>query len=165
MQLPDFKDITVRVAMPARPEGASRLVPQDASAAIITVGDGYLMQHRDDHPWIFHPGHWGLFGGAFEPGESALDAMRRELREELDLSVPPDALSEFCALSISLNGLADVQRVYFTVALTADDLLPLKLGEGQAMRVLSPTEIFERGRKVCPHDAIVLWSHIQERRE
>ncbi len=43
---------------------------RDAAAAIIFLDDGrYLMQHRDDKPGIFYPDHWGLFGGAIEPGE------------------------------------------------------------------------------------------------
>ena len=37
---------------------------------------------------IFYPGHWGLFGGAMEPGEAADAALRRELQEELGLAAP-----------------------------------------------------------------------------
>ena len=50
-----------------------RLRPADAAAALIVVGaDGhYLMQLRDQKAGIFYPGHWGLFGGAIDPGCNA----------------------------------------------------------------------------------------------
>ena len=57
-----------------------------AVAAIVVVDqDRHLMQLRDDIPGIWYPGHWGLFGGAFDTGEEEIAALRRELREELEL--------------------------------------------------------------------------------
>ena len=41
--------------------------------------DLYLMQLRDDNPSIVFPGHWGLFGGTIEIGESTCEAASREL--------------------------------------------------------------------------------------
>jgi 8-oxo-dGTP pyrophosphatase MutT (NUDIX family) len=55
--------------------------------AILTVGDRYVLQLRDNDPRIEAPGRWGLFGGGREPGESAEDAIRRDLAEELTVQV------------------------------------------------------------------------------
>lgn len=48
----------------------------------------FLMQLRDDIAGIAYPGHWGFFGGHLEPGESADEAIRRELLEEIGYAPP-----------------------------------------------------------------------------
>lgn len=50
-----------------------------------------LLQHRDDDAPL-HPGTWGFFGGAVEPGEAVSAGLLREAREELDLRLELDAL-------------------------------------------------------------------------
>ncbi len=57
----------------------------DAVAAILVLDDGrYVMQLRDAISRIFYPDHWGCFGGAVNAGEAPLDALYRELNEELE---------------------------------------------------------------------------------
>ena len=56
--------------------------------AILTVAGRYALQLRDDIPTIALPGHWSLFGGSIDTGETPLAAVRREIREELSLDVP-----------------------------------------------------------------------------
>ena len=58
------------------------------AVAVTTVGDRFALQLRDDHPDVAWRGHWGLFGGAVESGETPPEAMVRELYEELTLHVP-----------------------------------------------------------------------------
>jgi 8-oxo-dGTP pyrophosphatase MutT (NUDIX family) len=56
--------------------GEGPLKPARAAAAIIVFEDGrYLLQLRDQKPGIFFPGHWGLFGGATDPGETPEQAV------------------------------------------------------------------------------------------
>ena len=64
-----------------------RVVPRAVVLAVLTVGDGYALQLRDDRPDVASPGHWALFGGAVQDGETAMEAIRREVGEELGLDV------------------------------------------------------------------------------
>lgn len=54
-------------------------------AAVIREGDRYLACQRPAHKR--HGGLWEFPGGKVEKGESDLDGMRRELREELGVEV------------------------------------------------------------------------------
>jgi 8-oxo-dGTP pyrophosphatase MutT (NUDIX family) len=58
-----------------------------SAAAILTMGDRYVLQLRDASAAIAFPAHWGLFGGEVDKGEHPLDAIRREVNEELALDV------------------------------------------------------------------------------
>src|SRR5262249_6068761 len=53
-------------------------------ALLVTERQQYLMQCRTDSPRVAMRGHWGVFGGAIESGESPEDALVRELAEELE---------------------------------------------------------------------------------
>ena len=55
----------------------------DVALAMLERDDLWLLQLRDDTPDILYPGHWGCFGGHLEPGETASDAIHRELVEEI----------------------------------------------------------------------------------
>jgi mutator protein MutT len=59
--------------------------PVRVIAAVIHRGDRYLLCERPTHKR--HGGLWEFPGGKLEPGESMLEAARRELSEELDVRV------------------------------------------------------------------------------
>ena len=60
---------------------------RDEVAVAAIVGDGkLLLGHR--HPQRrWYPDVWDLVGGHIEPGESAADAIHRECREELAITI------------------------------------------------------------------------------
>lgn len=46
-----------------------------------------LLYLRDNNPNIPFPHHWDLFGGHIEEGENPEQALKREIKEELDLDL------------------------------------------------------------------------------
>lgn len=132
-------------------------------ALIMTEGGSYLMQLRDQRAGIFYPGYWGLFGGAVDEGEDPLDALYRELNEELNLEAHNARI--FTRLDIDLNpmGLSKIYRIFYEVTLAQADLSRLILREGAMMKTFYPKEILSLTR-VVPYDAFVLWLHITKNR-
>lgn len=133
------------------------VVVVDAAAAIIRLDDGrYLMQLRNRRPDIWYPGCWGCFGGATDPGESSLEALRRELYEELELRVQaaPRLVSrldfDFTAL-----GYGKGYRTYYLVEIGAAELGRLVLHEGERMEALSYEKLIS-GIPIVPYDAFAM---------
>lgn len=76
--------------MNAFESGRRKVVP--AVLIYPRVGRDLLMLHRDLRgKGDFHEGKWNGLGGKLEPGESPLEAARRELREESGLRPPARA--------------------------------------------------------------------------
>lgn len=65
-------------------------MPQVVVGALVREGQVLLAHRRADKH--VRPGLWDLPGGVVEPGESELDALARELREELGVEVSPNAV-------------------------------------------------------------------------
>ena len=101
--------------------------------------DSYLMQLRDNKSSIVFPGHWGLFGGAIESGETACEAASRELEEEIEISVVPEEIYEFRQY-IQSNYI--VHTCYYNLK---TPLSKLNLQEGADLGLFSINEIL-RGR-------------------
>jgi 8-oxo-dGTP pyrophosphatase MutT (NUDIX family) len=83
-------------------------------AAIIRTPDRkFLLQLREEHPQIWYPGYWGCFGGALDPGERSLEVLKRELQEELELSI--NSAKKIMRLQFDLkpSGLDSFFRDYF----------------------------------------------------
>lgn len=139
----------------------AELEPVDAVAAILLDDSGrYLLQHRDLMPHIFYPDHWGCFGGAVEPGEEPLDALVRELREELELEATPERIAVFTRFEFDFRpfGKGKVYRLYYEVRIAPGGTRGLRLHEGQAIGEFEGAEIFGLSR-VTPYDAFALWMH------
>lgn len=138
---------------------AAGLRPGNAVAALLQKEDGrYLMQLRDDKDGIFFPGHWGCFGGAVEEGEDPVQALRRELREELELEL--DAATRFTQMELDFSplGFGKVYRLYYEARVAEDVLGRLVLHEGARLGAFAAAELLTQHR-VTPYDAFALWMH------
>ena len=113
------------------------------------------MQLRDERPDIWYPGHWGCFGGSLDAGEEPLPALRRELREELELEVADARVVSRMDFDFGPLGLGKAFRIYFLVELRVEALAGLVLHEGQRMEALGYEQLVF-GRPVVPYDAFAL---------
>jgi len=142
----------------------SKLKAADAVAALIVLEDGrYVMQLRDPLPEIFYPDHWGCFGGAVDEGENPVQALRRELIEELDFEVV-DA-NEFIRFDFDLRKLGQkkVYRIYYEILVPVISYTRFKLHEGAQLKAFSGAEILS-GPRVTPYDAYAIWLHMRRSR-
>ena len=140
------------------------LIAADAVAALLVVDDGrYLMQLRDEKPMIFFPGHWGLFGGGIEPGETPEEALFRELDEELALR--PERADIFTRFDFDLTTLGQkrVFRLIYEVPITAAEAASVVLGEGAAVAALTAEDILVH-KRVTPYDGFAVWMHLARAR-
>jgi 8-oxo-dGTP pyrophosphatase MutT (NUDIX family) len=136
------------------------LALSDAVAAIILVEGKYLLQRRDDRPDIWYPNHWGLFGGAVEPDENPIEALARELHEELELVLPRGNVAHFCQFDFEVSGagVGTYFRKFYTVAITPQDHTALRLHEGAEMRLFTGAEMLS-GMPLSPYDSFALFLH------
>lgn len=134
------------------------LKPENAVAAIILVGQDFLLQLRDDKPDIFFPNHWGLFGGAIDSGETNIEALRREIKEELNIDfLLHRHLMEF-NFNIELDRNIVFNRIFYELKIDRADLNRIRLAEGQRYGLFSKKNIFKL--KLTPYDAYAIWCYI-----
>ena len=144
----------------------SPLTPGDAVAAVLIIGGRYLLQFRDPDRPIFFPGHWGLFGGAIDPGEDEVTALRRELEEELSLSVSSEQMRYFTRFlfDFGFSGSPMLSRGFYVIDLPAESFAGLRLSEGREMRLFSSAEIFDSDIRLTPYDSFALWMYHNRQR-
>lgn len=116
-----FKDFTVEVAARVGDEGSGASVAlQNASLAIIHKGSVLIVKRSR---YVKHgAGLWQLPGGKIERGESALEAVCREIKEELGLALDSEKLvSVSCVEGDSVVGSAgDRIKMHLFALIVAD---------------------------------------------
>lgn len=103
--------------------------------AFIIYNKKLLWILRDNNPNIPSPNTWNLPGGGIEEGESGIEALKRELQEEINI-IPRNILY------LGEQTFEDDSRVLrYLIKLTPDEYKNLKLGnEGQKMDFFSIDE-------------------------
>lgn len=144
----------------------SKLHGDDAVAALLVLQDGhYVMQLRDTLPRIFYPGHWGCFGGAVNSGEDPVDALKREIEEELEYRLT--AATEFTRFDFDFAPLGAnqkrVYRIYYEVAVPPEAFRHFVLHEGAEFGAFDGRDLLKNCR-VTPYDAFAVWLHMSRQR-
>ena len=145
-------------------ESTHPLSPDHAVAALLVLPDGrYVMQLRDVKPEIFYPGHWGCFGGAISEGETPLDALERELEEELEFR--PQNSVEFTRFDFDFSrvGQSRTCRIFYEVQVSDSEVGRFVLHEGSAYEAINGNDLLMHQR-VTPYDAFAIWMHLNKKR-
>jgi 8-oxo-dGTP diphosphatase len=107
----------------------------DYAGALIEREDGKLLfQLRDNNPRIKNQNLWSLFGGGIKNNEMPIDAIIRELKEELGIKVKKEQLLFF----MTFYGFKKNRYIY---KLKLNKNLNLKLGEGASMDFFTQREM------------------------
>lgn len=141
-----------------------KLRASDAVAGLIVTEDGrYIMQLRDANPDIFYPDHWGCFGGAVDEGENPIQALRRELREELEFEI--NEANEFIRFDFDLTtlGQGKVFRIYYELVVSLESFSRFVLHEGVLVKAFTAREILTQ-QPMTPYDAYAIWLHARRSR-
>ena len=137
---------------------AHRPERQDAAAIIFTADGRYLMQLRDDKPGLRAPGHWGLFGGGVEAGETPREALVRELEEELEFRASDAVWFAETFVAVPQFNVEATHKVFFSLLIAPQDLGDMRQHEGAGMALMTVEEIL-REPKVVPWDIDPLMMH------
>jgi 8-oxo-dGTP pyrophosphatase MutT (NUDIX family) len=107
-------------------------------AAIIADGKHrVLLQKRDVSTRIYYPGFWGLFGGAIDGTEAPIDAVAREIKEEIGLgNLKFKYFLEFEFACPLFDGMRH-RRLVFLTSSEESILQTIELNEGVAARLFS----------------------------
>lgn len=108
------------------------------SKAIVFNSGKICLVLRDNNPAIPHPNKWNSPGGGIEEGETPLEGIKRELKEEIDLD-PSEVISAGTTIY------SDGSLVYrFFCPVTDEERVAIKLiSEGQKLEWFTLEECLE----------------------
>lgn len=126
------------------------LKPMDAAACLISIDkEELVLQLRDESGAIFFPGRWGFFGGAIEGEETPLDAIIREVYEELSIKIPKERFERSGLMTLKLSDFT-LERHFFLLDISQDEASQIVLGEGQRWGAFSLDQVSKL--RLTPYD-------------
>ena len=103
--------------------------------AVLLSGEEYILQLRDTKLNIAAPGQWSLFGGLNKSGETPLEAISREIQEEL--SIQPTKFQYLWFTDHFAPFEAEIIRSWFFCSDVSSVWADHKLLEGQAVGIFN----------------------------
>ena len=108
---------------------------KSVNAILVNSKKQILLHLRDDKPGILAPGCWAFIGGGVEEGESGPDAIKREVKEEINYLINDfQYLDKIYFRKYKMDVL-----VYIGKLDARED--EIKLTEGQGVKFFYPDEI------------------------
>ncbi|MEQ1489471.1 MAG: (deoxy)nucleoside triphosphate pyrophosphohydrolase [Terricaulis sp.] len=129
---------------------SSRRLLLVAAAALIDSSGRVLITQRPAHKQL--GGLWEFPGGKVELGEAPEQALVRELKEELDLTVEPDALDPFAFASHAYPDFHLLMPLY--VVTKFGGVMKLDPNSAQDAKWVQPAEL--RAHEMPPADVVLV---------
>lgn len=129
---------------------SSRRLLLVAAAALLDSSGRVLITQRPAHKQL--GGLWEFPGGKVELGEAPEQALVRELKEELDLTVEPDALDPFAFASHAYPDFHLLMPLY--VATKWQGVIKLDPNSARAAKWVQPQEL--RAHEMPPADVVLV---------
>jgi 8-oxo-dGTP diphosphatase len=120
------------------------------AAALIDSAGRILITQRPQHKAL--GGLWEFPGGKVEAGEAPEHALVRELKEELDLTVEPDALDPFAFASHAYTDFHLLMPLYVVTRWNGE--LKLEPNSAQAAKWVHAQEL--RAHQMPPADVVLV---------
>jgi 8-oxo-dGTP diphosphatase len=131
-------------------DASSRRLLLVAAAALIDASGRVLITQRPAHKQL--PGLWEFPGGKVELGEAPERALVRELKEELDLTVAPDALDPFAFASHAYPDFHLLMPLFVATRWSGD--MKLDPNAAQAAKWVAPRAL--RDHAMPPADVVLV---------
>ena len=109
---------------------------------IIKQNNDILLFFRNDGFFSYGGGWWVLPAGHIEQGETAIEAVVREAKEELDIDVLPEEV-EFAHVVSNLASKTESSDFFFIINKYSGQIRNCEGDKCAEMRYISPTEIKE----------------------
>ena len=103
-----------------------------------TTDNKLLLQQRDNKLNITNPGMIAIFGGTAEVGETPIDCAKREVFEEVGLSISKDEFKPLGIYHTAVPKIGEVESYIFLIEDVRQDSLHLK--EGKSIFILDPNQ-------------------------
>ncbi|MFA6215715.1 MAG: radical SAM protein [Patescibacteria group bacterium] len=114
-----------------------KISKKNSGAIIYDDQNRVLLQLRDNKPGILFPDHYSFFGGVIEAGETSIQALKREIKEELGVELEP--YNFFKTFYYEFNN--DVHEINIFICHLNINPEQIRLGEGAGWNFFSKDEL------------------------
>ncbi len=125
-----------------------------SAKGIIVLKNKYLLQLRDNKKNIYFPNFWGLFGGRVDTNETFSKALKREIKEEINLIV--NINKKIFSTTYNMIGLKKKRKMVYYECQKIKNT-ELILSEGKNFGLFKFEEL--KNLKIIPLDFVAINTH------
>ena len=125
-----------------------------SSKGIIVLKKKYLLQLRDNKKNIYFPNFWGLFGGRVGSNENFSEALKREIKEEINLII--SIKKKIFSTTNDMIGLKKKRKMIYYECLKTKNT-QLILTEGKKFGLFKFEEL--KNLRIVPLDFVAINTH------